>query len=103
MRTSRLTVAAAALLAGLAVGSPAGAQPAGPPDTCPSTPGLGPPTACVAPASGGPSSTLARQAPTEKRDPGPALWVGAVFGVAGLGGIVFANGRIRDPHAEDQR
>lgn len=100
MRTSRLSGATAAALVAVAMALPAGAQPAAPPDTCPSQPGLGPPTACIAPADG-PASTLAPEAPTEK-EPGPALWVGAVFGIAGLGGIVIANGRVRDPEADDQ-
>jgi hypothetical protein len=95
MRTVR-SAAAAAMLALLALASPAGAQAAGPqtggpPSTCP-TPGLGPPTACVAPddAPDAPAGT----------DPGPALWVGVVFGVSGLAGMAFATTRVRETEPE---
>jgi len=93
VRTSRL-IGAAALLLALARPSAAAAQP-GP---CPE-PGLGPPTACVAPGDGATTTSLAPAEAAPHR-PGPALWVGAVFGVSGLVGIAFATGRLSDPQPE---
>lgn len=86
MRTSRL--AGAALLITLALPLPAAAQP----DEC-VQPELGPPVACVSPDLL-PDTPVVPEEP--ERDPGPALWIGAVFGVAGLAGIVSATGRVRD-------
>jgi hypothetical protein len=102
MRTVR-SAAAAAMLALLALASPAGAQAAGPqtggpPSTCP-TPGLGPPTACVAPDDASTSTSVAPDAPAGT-DPGPALWVGVVFGVSGLAGMAFATTRVRETDPE---
>jgi len=95
MRTFRLT-GAAVLLVGLAMASPAAAQPA----ECP-PPGLGPPTACVD-TDEAPVTTLPVEDPAET-EAGPALWVGAVFGAAGLAGIALATARVRDEAPEERR
>ena len=95
MRTSRL-LGAAALLVILAMPSPAAAQPA----ECP-PPGLGPPAACVA-TDEAPVTTLTPEDPADA-EPGPALWVGAVFGAAGLAGIALATARVRDEAPEERR
>ncbi len=99
MRTSRLT-GAAALLATLLLAVPAGAQPAAQNERCPEE-GLGPRAGCLVPEDG-PVSSVARDE-SDEDEPGPALWVGAVFGVSGLAGILFATGRIRDSEADEQR
>jgi len=93
MRTCRL--AGAALMVSLAMSSPAAAQPAG----CPQ-PGLGPPTACVD-TDEAPVTTPAPEGPSES-EPGPALWVGAVFGAAGLAGMALATARVRDEVPEER-
>jgi len=95
MRTSRFT-GAAVLMVGLAMSSPAAAQPA----KCP-PPGLGPPTACVD-TDEAPVTTQSVEDSVES-EPGPALWVGAVFGAAGLAGIVLATVRVRDEDPEERR
>lgn len=93
MRTSRFTCAAAfsITLALLSV-APASAVPAQV-EKCPEQQ-LGPASACLAPDDGVSETTLAPDVP--ESEPGAALWVGAVFGTAGLVGIVFATARVRD-------
>ena len=92
MRTSRVTVASAALL-GLVVLARGPSLAAAEPATCAPP---GPPAACVVPEDGASTTTLAPDEPVVS-NPGPALWVGAAFGIAGLAGIVFANARVVDP------
>ena len=47
-------------------------------------------------------TTRSVEAPAES-EPGPALWVGAVFGAAGLAGIALATARVRDEAPEERR
>ncbi len=97
---SRL-VGAAALLVLLAVPSPAGAQPLGGQGDCP-PPGLGPPSACVARQDATTTTAPASDAPVP-HEPGPALWVGVVFGVSGAAGMVLANARVRETQPEERQ
>jgi len=95
VRTGRLT-GAAALLVTLILPVPAYAQR----DGCPQ-PGLGPPIPCVAPGDGGTTTTTPAPDQPVKADPGPALWVGAVFGLSGLAGLAYATARVREPGADE--
>lgn len=92
MRTSRL-ICAASLLFTLALLGTAPAAAAAQVERCPEQQ-LGPASACLAPDDGVSVTTPA--AGGREADPGPALWIGAVFGVAGLAGIVFATARVGD-------
>jgi len=87
VRTIRVAGAVAAFLL-LGPGAPAAAYAQAP--AC-APPGLAPPTACV--TDGSSTTTVAPDAPPPA-DPGPALWIGVVFGVSGLAGIGFACARV---------
>jgi len=101
MRTSRLTGAAGSLgtlvvsLIIVAWPVPAGAQA----ERC-AEPNLGAPGACLSTEGEGTATSLPSDTP--EPDPGPPLWVGAVFGVSGLAGIAFATARVRAPVAQER-
>lgn len=79
---------------------PAGAQPVPPSEQC-SQPALGQPSACVVPEDGGTATTVADRDPADAA-PGPALWVGAAFGISGLVGIALAGVGVRDLEPKDK-
>lgn len=94
LRTLRRLGAAAIVLVGPVAGAgPARAQ-APPVTACPEG-GLGLPTACVSGDGAKPSISVApAEVVEEERRP---VWVGVVFGVGGLAGIVYGVRPVRRP------